>query len=560
MAGGRASTLLIRIVGDSTDATLALNQVATASAAAAEVVDESSDKMTRATNKTTAALQAEHAVEMKMLKTAQITAQQKEAAAKEQLRISRMTLTTQKQQLRGMQMMGTATNQAIAAKQREVYITQQQVIMEQRHTASLTANTQAMRANVAALERLQKEEMQAAVTVGGDVVNANSKTKKSWMGVAGAIAAAATVSIKAAVDLESANAAVAAIWGEQADEMMAFAASMEQYGLSTAQAAQASAILGAQLLNAGISAEQAQVMVEELIMTGVALANTFGTTVPQALTALGATFRGEFDSIEKYGVSINAAMVEAQMLEDATNGVIYATQREAQVMAIYTLILEQTKAASETLTDETITTREAFNTLTASLRNLAAEIGGPLLDVLTPLMDALGSILGTVGELIDETGLWNTAMDGLAKVLNDVWAIVEPILIPALEALDDLFQRLADFLDAYVIPVLDAVAGFFQGIADAIGNVITQIQELIRWVDELWTRPMEETAAAMNSMSASTSAFRAPRLVGGPTIGARGSGGDTYITVQSGVGDPHAIAKEIRRILQRDALRMGRAA
>ena len=73
----------------------------------------------------------------------------------------------------------------------------------------------------------------ATASVTGITAKGGAKMAGVWTGVAAAI----TASAKAASNLEQATGAVTAIFGDQADEIMTWAESMEQYGLSTSQAA-----------------------------------------------------------------------------------------------------------------------------------------------------------------------------------------------------------------------------------------------------------------------------------------------------------------------------------
>lgn len=570
MAAGRASVLLIRIAGDSTGATAALNQVATASAAAAEVVENSSEDMVRATSQHIQALELEHKAEMQSIRLAKISADQAAEASREQLAASRQSLKMQQLELRAAQLAGQADQEAVRTAKQNIIATQRQIAAQQEHTAALVQNSKAAAVNVASLERLQRAEIEQAATAEKTAdINAKAAKKGSvaFLGAAAAVVAACVVVTKQAMALQNATVAVTAVWGESADEMMAWSEGLAEMGLSTAQAAQASAVLGSQLMNLGIPMEEAMVWTQELILLSADMAAAFGTTVPQALTALGATFRGEYDSIEKYAVSLNAATVAAQMEAEAAAGLTFATQQAAKAHATYTLILQQTDKIQGLVTDSNITLQEAVNKLKASFSNLAGEIGGYLLPMLTPLYDALGDIFNKTSELIDENGLLATVTRQLTQIMSDLWAIIEPILIPALEALNSIFDTLADFLNTYVQPALDAISSAFNSIASAISNVIKKIQDLITWIDELWTHGAEnnEAAAASAAAMAASRRYNLSRMglqaTGTAHRGLQGTGpsGNITINVQAGVGDPHAIAREIRKVLKRDDQRLGRA-
>jgi hypothetical protein len=379
----------------------------------------------------------------------------------------------------------------------------------------------------------------------------------------GAVAAGAVAAAKAASDLEQATGAVGQVFGEQAPQIMAWAEGMAQYGLSTAQAAQAAAVLGAQLANAGIPMEATAQLTEQLIMLGADMAAVFGGTVPQAVGALGAALRGEYDSLERYGITLTADAVAAEAAALSAQGLTFASEQQAKVVATLALIQQQATAITGAAAEEQDTLAASTQQLKAQITNLAAELGGVLSPVLAGVIGATADLIGAFTTAISESGILTSAANVLATAFNAVWSIVEPVLVPALEALQSIMDRLANFLDAYVIPVLDRLAEAFQRVADAISVVIGWVQDAIGWFESLIGTIHEaidaltfwnDTYQASTTAAIATTAAQ-PRAGGAlPAPAAAG----TTINIQMGVGDPHAVAREIRRVLRLDAARMGR--
>ena len=92
------------------------------------------------------------------------------------------------------------------------------------------------------------------------------------------------------------------------------ATSAEAVGLSKTAYATASAAMGASLKSLGFDQDKAAAASNKMISLGADLAATFGGTAADAVSALGATLRGEYDSSEKYGLGpVAAATVAAEL-------------------------------------------------------------------------------------------------------------------------------------------------------------------------------------------------------------------------------------------------------
>jgi phage-related protein len=407
----------------------------------------------------------------------------------------------------------------------------------------------------------------AIAEVEGSVAGLEASTASSgrkMAGVWGAVTAAIVGSAKAASDLEQAAGAVEQIFGEMAPQVMDWAEGMAEYGLSTAQAAQAAAVLGAQLTNLGIPLETSAQLTADLIALGADMAAVFGGTVPQAVGALGAALRGEFDTLERYGISLTAATVEAEAMRLASEGLAFASEQQAKAVATLSLIQQQSTEIVGAAAEESDTLAASMGQLRAQVTNLAAEIGGVLNVVLGPLIGLLGDVIGRVSNLIAEsellTGVTNvlsSAMDRLANLLNAT-------LVPILERARQTMDSLARLIDTYVMPIVDALSNAFDALADAIGTVVGWVQEAIDWFNSLIGTIHEAIDALTfwnDTYQASTS-LSAPMPTAAPAaLGAAPAAlaaAPVTINVQAGIGDPHSIAREIRRVLRQDDARMGR--
>ena len=112
--------------------------------------------------------------------------------------------------------------------------------------------------------------------------------------------------------------------------MRAFTKEVEAYGLSQSQAAQASVFLGSVLKQYGFSVEESSGQTQRLVKLAQDLAVTYGYDVQEALLAITALFRGEYDPIEKFGVAMKQNEVNARVAADGMGDLEGAALANAQ--------------------------------------------------------------------------------------------------------------------------------------------------------------------------------------------------------------------------------------
>jgi hypothetical protein len=228
-------------------------------------------------------------------------------------------------------------------------------------------------------------------------------------------------SVLAASDLEQQFGALDSIFKGNADEMKVFSKEMNEIGLSSADAARQSSYLGAMLKGSGLSIEDTTDKTKDLVRLAGDLAATFGGTTSDAVSAIASLMRGERDPIERFGVSLKQVDVNAQMLTDAKNGLVFASEKEAAMNATLTLLYEKTTDAQGQAARESDTYAGVTAALTAKFTDMQAEIGTALLPVLS------------------EFSAWLQTPEGEAKLQAIVDGIIEIIeqIVAAVEFVDE---------------------------------------------------------------------------------------------------------------------------
>jgi hypothetical protein len=255
------------------------------------------------------------------------------------------------------------------------------------------------------------------------------------LGFAGIIQGA-KASVEAASDLEQQFGALDSIFKGNSAEMKVFSKEMNKIGLSSAEAARQSSLLGALLKGSGLNIEQTTKKTKNLVELAGDLAATFGGPTSEAVRAISSLLRGERDPIERYGVSLKQVDINAQMLKDAKNGLVFASDREAAIQATLTLLYEKTTDAQGQAAREAGTYAGVMGALTAKFTDMQVQIGQALLPTLTKFSEWLQTPEGEakLQEIVD--GIVSIIEEGVKLVAwvdkNKGWLVPMVVAIGAL--------------------------------------------------------------------------------------------------------------------------------
>ena len=210
-------------------------------------------------------------------------------------------------------------------------------------------------------------------------------------------AAAGAISFKAiqmAGDLEQSTGAVEAVFKQTADKVKNYASTAStSFGVTKNEFQELSVLLGAQLKNGGTPLEQLGDKTKDLITLGADLSAQFGGSTAEAIQSISSALKGERDPIEKYGVSLKQATIDAKAAELGFSKVGGSFSNEAQQAATLALIFEQTADAQGAFNRENNTYAHQVQVLKAKVHDLAAEFGTLLLPYATQFVQFLNEKL-----------------------------------------------------------------------------------------------------------------------------------------------------------------------
>lgn len=330
-------------------------------------------------------------------------------------------------------------------------------------------------------------------------------------GAAAAVGSALLVygasAVKAGGNLEQSIGAVDTVFKRSADQMHAWGkTAATDVGLARNEFNELSTILGTQLKNGGTAMDQLAPKTKGLITLGADLSSMFGGTTADAVGALSSALKGERDPIERYGVSLNQASIDAKAAELGFKKVGGALSAEANQAATLALIMEQTKDAHGNFAKESNTWNHQIEVLKAGFGSFTSELGLKLLPIFTAvvtflvgqLLPGFQQVIAGVDPFLAMLGSLGasfiTATDQaspLGGVLGDLAAWATTQLVPALMGLGgvvmEVFTVAAGIITEFVTnaisiitPMMPTIMEIFGAIGDIITGVITLIGAVIR--------------------------------------------------------------------------------
>jgi hypothetical protein len=229
------------------------------------------------------------------------------------------------------------------------------------------------------------------------------------------------------------------------------------------------------LKGSGFGIDDAAEKTQDLVLLAGDLAATFGGPTSDAVNAISSLLKGERDPIERYGVSLKQADIDAQKLVDAKNGLVFESEKEADMQAALSILYNKTTDAQGQAARESDTYAGVTGRLDAAFKNLQAEVGEALLPVLSELADFFIDVIPKISAFFDELYDPSTELGGAWEDLGAIFKI-------AMDQFNDMlkvfggsgisFKNVLDF-----VTLLTAGFGqlfFFVGrVADIIGSIIS---------------------------------------------------------------------------------------
>lgn len=311
----------------------------------------------------------------------------------------------------------------------------------------------------------------------------------------------------AASELEQSIGGTEAVFGEAEGAVSDFARTADSMaGLTETAARTLTSQIGGLLKGFGFTREEAAATSVQLAQLGADLAATFGGRPEEAVEALGGALRGEFNPLERFGVSLNVAQINAYALANGMAASEAEVTTSIRAQAALAVIMERTSDAQGQFNRELDTAGGAMSVARAEAGNLAAEAGTLLLPALVALVtamqtevfpaltDAAQTILPSLGDAL-------VALTPLLGTTTDLLLVLAPVI-----------RLVADTVALIPGPVLQ-MAGSLLAVNRALKlvDMARQSQLVIGFGKALsgLAVPSGTVAGAFNGLPAAAGGFRA---------------------------------------------------
>ena len=202
-------------------------------------------------------------------------------------------------------------------------------------------------------------------------------------------------SVDAFARLQDSTQAAGVVFGSSFGKVEQFAnQAASSLGISKAAALDASITFGTFGKAAGLAGDDLSGFSNRMVGLAGDMASFRGTTPEEAINAIGAAFRGEFDPIEKYGVLIDAAAVKNQALAMGFTPVNGEFTKQQKILATQQLILKQTTDAQGDFQRSGDSVANTQKRIAAETENAQAELGQKLAPAYLAVLNALNPLIG----------------------------------------------------------------------------------------------------------------------------------------------------------------------
>jgi len=269
-----------------------------------------------------------------------------------------------------------------------------------------------------------------------------------------------------------------------------------EYGLSANVYRQNSNLLGSLFANQGVAADQLAKKTQQNIGIAADLAATYGGDTTQAVEALSAAYRGEYEQLERYGISMKQSTVNTEAaalakkkygkeLKDLAPEQQRALEREAKER----IIRQQSGKTTGAYARESKTLAHQQQVLSAQFANLKVTLGNLLLPVLTKvftfindkvipgvqrLADGIKPVIARIKEFF-KAGEGGTGTGPFATLVT----FIKTQVVPAVQGIVTAYHTLVQTIIPIINQVVDGMKKKWGEIKPYLVDTWTSVREII---------------------------------------------------------------------------------
>ena len=245
---------------------------------------------------------------------------------------------------------------------------------------------------------------------------------------AGAAAAFVATATKTAASLEQAVGGTAAVFKDQAAQLDRFAESAaDTVGLSELAAREVTTLLGGSLKGLGFSIDEAAAKSIEFTKIGADLAATYGGTTKDAVLAISAALRGEYEQLEVLNVQLRQEDIDRKAVAMGLAESTAKVDQHARAQATLALITEKSKDSQNQFAKEANTAAGQAERAAAKLANAQADLGESFLPIYTKMSEVVGKAATAFSALPEPVQTGAIAIGALALASGPARSALEGI-------------------------------------------------------------------------------------------------------------------------------------
>jgi phage-related protein len=335
--------------------------------------------------------------------------------------------------------------------------------------------------DVSDYEKAMEQAEKKFKNVGASLTSAGTKMTA---GVTLPIVGMGLLTVNAASDMEESLSKVNVVFGENADEIIAWSeTAATSMGQSQQEALEAVGTYGNLLTAIGVMPDQATEMSKSFVELAGDLASFNNASPEETLLALRSALSGEMEPMKRFGVAINQAAIDQKALQMGLIKTKDEMTPAIKTQAVYALVLEQTTTAQGDFERTSEGLANSQRILGAQFKDVAASIGEQLLPIAMDLINVVRGWLERFQAISPE-------MQRVILIVLGVAAAIGPLLI--------IVGTLASAIGS-VIPIVTAVVGVLSGpLLLIIGAVIAVIALLTMAWKNNWGDIQGKTKAAID--------------------------------------------------------------
>ncbi len=215
-----------------------------------------------------------------------------------------------------------------------------------------------------------------------------------------------------------------AVFGRSGAVVRQFAEDADQdLGISEQAAISAAAGFGNLFVKAGNSPEEAAKLAQGLtaLTSVLAAAHPEAGNVEDALVAVQAALRGEFDPLEKFKVKVTATAAEQKALKLGLAGSTAALTEQDKQLATLQLLFEKTNIEQGLFAKNTESLAFEQQQATAAVKDFKDALGGELIEDVSQITGAIAALAGAAESLAGaDRGAFKELFDGIKDIAGPI--------------------------------------------------------------------------------------------------------------------------------------------